>query len=103
MVTGVQGELGKLAEVKVGDGKKEVAGAVGELSKNATTGSESAVALLKSSLATANGAYDSMTKAAKKAAEVAESNLNAAANATFKAATDAAEAATKSTRGRRTA
>ncbi len=45
-----------------------------------------------------------MSKAAKQAAEVAESNLNAAANATFKAATDAAEAANKvASRSRRSA
>ena len=55
-------------------------------------------------MATANSAYDSLTKAAKQAAEVAESNLNAAANATFKAATDAADAATKvASRSRRSA
>ena len=64
----------------------------------------SAVALIKSSLATATSAYDSLTKAAKQAAEVAESNLNAAANATFKAASDAADAATKvASRSRRSA
>jgi hypothetical protein len=34
-----------------------------------------------------------MTKAAKQAAEVAEKNVTAATNATFKAATDAADAA----------
>jgi len=62
------------------------------------------VALIKSSLATANSAYDSLTKAAKQAAEVAESNLNAAANASFKAASDAAEVATKAAgRNRRAA
>jgi hypothetical protein len=46
-----------------------------------------------------------MTKAAKQAAEVAESNLNAAANATFKAASDAADVANKvaSPRSRRAA
>ncbi|HYG42315.1 MAG TPA: TIGR01841 family phasin [Bordetella sp.] len=103
IVAGVQGELAKLAETQIAEGQQQVAEAVEQFSKNAPTGSESAVALLKSSLATANGAYDSMTKAAKQAAEVAESNLNAAANATFKAATDAADAATKSTRGRRAA
>ena len=103
IVAGVQGELAKLAEVQIAEGQQQVAEAVEQFSKNAPTGSESAVALLKSSLATANGAYESLTKAAKQAAEVAESNLNAAANATFKAATDAAEAATKSTRARRAA
>ncbi|MBV7481662.1 TIGR01841 family phasin [Bordetella sp. BOR01] len=103
IVASVQGELAKLAETQIAEGQQQVADAVEQFSKNAPAGSESAVALLKSSLATANGAYESMTKAAKQAAEVAESNLNAAANATFKAATDAADAATKSTRSRRAA
>ncbi len=103
IVAGVQGELAKLAEAQIAEGQQQVADAVEQFSKNAPTGSESAVALLKSSLATANGAYESLTQAAKQAAEVAESNLNAAANATFKAATEAAEAATKAPRSRRAA
>ncbi|CAM4072334.1 TIGR01841 family phasin [Bordetella tumbae] len=103
IVAGVQGELAKLAEAQIAEGQQQVADAVEQFSKNAPTGSESAVALLKSSLATANGAYDSLSKAAKQAVEVAESNLNAAANATFKAASDAAEVAGKTTRAARRA
>lgn len=95
IVAGVQTELTKLAEAQIAAGQQQLTEAVEQLSKNAPTGSESAVALLKSSLATANGAYESLTKATRQAVEVAESNLNAAANATFKAATDAAEAAAK--------
>lgn len=103
IVAGVQGELTKLVEAQITEGQQQVADAVEQFSKNAPAGSESAVALLKSSLATANGAYDSLSKAAKQAADVAESNLNAAANATFKAASDAAEAAGKTTRAARRA
>jgi hypothetical protein len=54
-------------------------------------------------LAQVNGAYESMTKAAKQASEVAEKNLSAAAAASFKAAGDAAEVVKSTTRGRRTA
>ena len=100
---GVQTELAKLAEAQIAEGRNQVSAAVEQFSKNAPAGSESAVAILKSSLATANSAYESLTKAAKQAAEVAESNLNAAANATFKAASDAAEAAGKVTNRRRAA
>ena len=103
IVAGVQGELTKLVEAQITEGQQQVADAVEQFSKNAPAGSESAVALLKSSLATANGAYDSLSKAAKQAVDVAESNLNAAANATFKAASDAAEAAGKTTRAARRA
>jgi phasin family protein len=100
---GVQAELSKLAEAQIAEGRQQVNAAVEQLTKNAPAGSESAVAMLKSSLATATSAYDSLAKAAKQAADVAESNLSAAANATFKAATDAAEAAGKATSRRRAA
>ncbi|HEY0297097.1 MAG TPA: TIGR01841 family phasin [Bordetella sp.] len=100
---GVQAELAKLAEAQIAEGREQVNAAVEQITKNAPAGSESAVAMLKSSLATANSAYESLTKAAKQAAEVAETNLNAAANATFKAATDVAEAAGKATTRRRAA
>jgi len=100
---GVQSELSKLAEAQITEGRQQVSAAVEQLTKNAPAGSESAVAMLKSSLATATSAYDSLAKAAKQAADVAESNLSAAANATFKAATDAAEAAGKATSRRRAA
>lgn len=104
IMTGVQAELATLAEAQVAEGQQQINEAIDQFSKNAPTGSESAVALMKSSLATATSAYDSMAKAAKQAAEVAESNLNAAANATFKAASDAADAAGKvAPRARRTA
>lgn len=95
IINTVQADLAKLAEEQIAEGQQQLQEAVEQFSKNAPSGSESAVALIKSSLATANSAYDSLTKAAKQAAEVAESNLNAAANATFKAASDAAEVATK--------
>ncbi|MEQ4619288.1 MAG: TIGR01841 family phasin [Corticimicrobacter sp.] len=93
IISGVQGELTKLVEARIADNQKLVADAIDQISKNAPAGSESAVALIKSSLATANNAYDSLTKAAKQAAEVTESNLNAAASATARAAAEATEAA----------
>ncbi|OZI31280.1 Phasin (PHA-granule associated protein) [Bordetella genomosp. 10] len=105
IVTGVQTELVKLGEEQIAEGQSQLSEAIDQWSKNAPTGSEGAVALVKSSLATATSAFDSLTKAAKQAAEVAESNLNAAANATFKAASDAADVANKvaSPRSRRAA
>ena len=101
IVTGVQADLSKLAEGKLAESQKSMHEAVEQFTRNAPQGSESAVAMLKSSMAQAGAAYDSMTKAAKQAAEVAEKNVTAAANATFKAATDAADAAGKTVRGAR--
>ena len=103
IVSAVQADLSKLSESHVAEGQKHVNDAIEQFTKNAPAGSESAVAMLKSSLAQATSAYDSMTKAAKQAAEVAEKNLSAAASASFKAAGDAAEVVKSTTRGRRAA
>ena len=103
IVSAVQADLAKLGEAQLAEGQKHMQDAIEQLTKNAPAGSESAVAMLKSGLTQANTAFDSMTKAAKQAAEVAEKNLAAAANATFKAAGQAAEAAKSATRGRRAA
>ncbi len=103
IVSGVQADLAKLAEGKVAEGQKQFHAAVEQISRNAPTGSEGTISMIKSSLAQATAAYDSMSKAAKQAAEAAEKNLHAATNATFKAATDAASSATKTAaRARRT-
>lgn len=95
ILAGVQGDLTKLTEEQIAQGQQQVSEAIDQISKNAPTGSEAALALLKSSVATANSAFDSVSKAARQAADAAESNINAATNATFKAASDAAEAAGK--------
>ncbi len=96
IVSGVQVDLSKLTEEQIAQGQQQVTEVIDQLAKNAPTGSEGAVALLKSSLATANSAYESVAKATRQAADAAESNITAATNATFKAASDAAEAAKSS-------
>ena len=104
IVASVQADLAKLSESHLAEGKKHVSDAIEQFSKHAPAGSESVVAMIKSSMAQANTAYDQVTKAAKQAAETAEKNLTAAASATFKAASDAADAAkTVTTRARRAA
>ncbi len=103
IVASVQADLAKLSESHLAEGKKNVSDAIEQFSKNAPAGSESVVAMIKSSMAQANTAYDQVTKAAKQAAETAEKNLTAAASATYKAASDAADAAKTVTRARRTA
>ena len=103
IVASVQADLAKLSESHLAEGKKNVSDAIEQFSKNAPAGSESVVAMIKSSMAQANTAYDQVTKAAKQAAETAEKNMTAAASATYKAASDAADAAKSVTRARRTA
>jgi len=103
IVSSVQADLAKLGEAHLTEGKKHMHDAIDQLTQHAPAGSESAVAMLKSGLAQANTAFDSMTKAAKQAAEVAEKNLAAATSATMKAAGEAVEVAKSATRGRRAA
>jgi len=104
ILSDVQGDLNKLAEAQLNEGQKQVSDAIEQISRNAPTGSEGAVALLKSSLATATNAYETVTKAARQAADAAESNINAATNATLKAAADVAQTTTKAApRARRAA
>ena len=103
IMTGVQAELAKLAEGHMSEGQKSMADIVEQFTRNAPSGSEATVAMLKSSMAQANAAYESMSKAAKQAAEVAEKNMQAATTSAFKAASEAAEGATKAvSRARRT-
>lgn len=90
IVTGMQADLAKLVEGKMAESQKHMTDVIEQVTRNAPSGSEGAVSMLKSSLAQANAAYESMTKAAKQAAEVAEKNIQAATTATLKAATDAA-------------
>jgi len=95
IVSGVQADLSRLAEEQISHGRQQVSDLVDQLAKNAPTGAEGAVAMLKSSLTTANNAFESVAKVTKQAKEAAESNLNAATNATFRAASDVAEATSK--------
>lgn len=81
VATQTQGELTKLAESQASELNKSVAGLLEKVSKNAPAGSDVAVAAVKSALAAANSAYDSFTKVAKQATEIAEANFAAATSA----------------------
>lgn len=87
----VGSQFGKAYEGKAGDAQKAFMSAIDNMAKNAPAGSESAVNMFKSALAASNGAFESLQKAAKQAAELAESNLNAVAST----ATGAAKPARK--------
>jgi len=76
-----QGELAKFFEARVAEFNKNLVGLIDNVSKNAPAGSETAVAAVKSALAAANSAYESFSKVAKQAAEIAEANFAAATTA----------------------
>ena len=79
-------EVARVAEEQVNDAQKKFMSAVDTAVKNAPAGSENAVTLVKSALAAANNAYESVHKAAKQAADVAEANFQAMTTTAVKAA-----------------
>lgn len=93
IVSGVQGELVRVAEQQVALGQQQLADALDQLASRAPAGSESAIALMKSSLATANSTIESVNKATRQAAETAQANVSAATEASVEMASKAAEAA----------
>ena len=80
VATQSQGDLTKLVEAQTTDFNKSVVALVDKVSKNAPAGSDVAVAAVKSALAAANSAYDSISKISKQATELAEANFAAATN-----------------------
>ena len=88
-----QEEVSKLVEGQIAELNKSLAAALDKAAKSAPAGSDVAVAAVKSTIAAANSAYDSVSKAAKQVAEIAEANVAAATNATVKAVTASTKAA----------
>jgi len=78
-------EFTKTAEAQLSEIQKSFAAAVDGALKNAPAGSESATALVKSAITAANNAYESVHKAAKQAADMAEANFTSVTNTAMKA------------------
>jgi phasin family protein len=78
-------EVVKMAESQFADAQKKFMATVDTAVKNAPAGSENAVALVKSAMAAANNAYETVNKAAKQAADVAEANFQAITSQAVKA------------------
>ena len=95
IATQTKEEMSKVAEGQFSEMNKNVTSALDKAAKNAPAGSDVAVAAVRSAIAAANSAYDSMSKAAKQVAEIAEANVAAATTATVKAAGTAAPKAKK--------
>jgi phasin family protein len=92
IATQTQEEFGKIFESQFAEVNKNVASALDKAAKNAPAGSDVGIAAVKSAIAAANSAYDTMTKAAKQVAEIAEANVAAATSATVKAVSAAPKA-----------
>lgn len=94
IASGTGSEFGKAFESKAVEAQKAFVSLVDNAAKNAPAGSETAVAVMKSAVAAANNAFESVQKAVKQASDVAEANFNAVA-ATAVNATKAASSAKK--------
>jgi hypothetical protein len=85
IATATGSEVTKVTEGQVSEAQKKFLSVVDNAVKNAPAGSENAVVLVKSAVAAANNAFDSVQKAAKQAADVAEANFQAMTNTAVKA------------------
>ncbi|MDB5899399.1 MAG: phasin family domain protein [Ramlibacter sp.] len=85
-------EFGKNFEGQVAEAQKKFLAVVDNAAKNAPAGSETAVAVFKSAVAAGNNALESVQKAVKQAADVAEANFNAVANTAVNSAKAPAKA-----------
>jgi len=92
IATSTGSEVSKMAEGQVSEAQKKFQSAVDNAVKNAPAGTENAVVLVKSAVAAANNAFDSVQKAAKQAADVAEANFTAMTNTAVKASQAASKA-----------
>lgn len=75
ILAGTQADLGKLVEARVADLSHEFMAQLDQATKSAPAGSEAMVAMIRNSVVAANTAYDTLSKAAKQVAEVAEANV----------------------------
>ena len=90
IASGTSAEFSKAFEGKLAESQSQFASVVDNMAKNAPAGSETAVAMMKSAVAAANNAFESVQKAVKQASDVAEANFNAVATS----ATNVAKTAT---------
>ncbi len=78
-------EVGRVAEATAADAQAKFMAVVDNAVKNAPAGTENAVALVKSAVAAANNAFESVQKAGKQAAEVADANFQALSTSAVRA------------------
>jgi phasin family protein len=91
-------EVTQAAEAQLADAQRKFLNLVDSAAKNAPAGTENAVALVRSAVSAANNAFESVQKAAKQAADVADANFQAMTNTAVKASQTAT-----ATRGKRAA
>lgn len=85
IATGTTTEFGKALEGQAAEAQAKFMGLVDGAAKNAPAGSETAVAVMKSAVAAANNAFESVQKAVKQASDMAEANFTSASNTAMNA------------------
>ena len=85
IASGSTAEFTRAVEEQSAESQRKFMGLVDSAAKNAPAGSETAVAVMKSAVAAANNALESVQKAVKQATEVAETNFNTVANSAVNA------------------
>ncbi|MDD5029284.1 MAG: phasin family protein [Rhodoferax sp.] len=91
IATGTTSEFTKAIESQASEAQQNFTDILESAGKNAPAGSEAAVAVMKSAVAAANNALESVQKAVKQATDVAESNFTAMANTANASAKSAAK------------
>ncbi len=90
-------DLGKTLESQAADMQKKFMAVLDNATKNAPAGTEAAVAVIKGAVAAGNNTLESVQKAVKQAADIAESNFHAV-NAVAANAVNAAKAPARAKR-----
>lgn len=93
IASGTTAEFSKAFEQKVAESQAQFATLVDNASRNAPAGSEPLVAMMKSAVAAANNAAESVQKAVKQATDVAEANAKAVTDSITKSASAATKTA----------
>jgi phasin family protein len=86
IATGTSAEFSKALEGQATEAQAKFMGLVDGASKNAPAGSETAMAVMKSAVAAANNAFESVQKAVKQATDMAEANFATVSNTAVNAA-----------------
>ena len=86
IATGTSAEFSKALEGQATEAQAKFMGLVDGASKNAPAGSETAAAVMKSAVAAANNAFESVQKAVKQATDMAEANFATVSNTAVNAA-----------------
>jgi len=90
IASGTTSELNKAIEVKAAESQEAVTAYIETALKNAPTGSEQAVAFFKQTMSASNTAVETVQKAVKQAADIAETNMQVVTDTAVKATKTAA-------------